>query len=174
MDGSLRNWAIAYFGFRNDVLWSDAPIYPGQRVVMFLSYSFVHVGPAHFAVNMVTLVLFGRSIIRSTRESYALALFGAGAISGAATYALIGPGNPVIGASGALFGLLGALIGWELAAARLGRTGYAGPFGLILIIVILNAVQWWLADGILAWQVHLGGGISGLLIGLVRPPKEPD
>ena len=60
-----------------------------------------------------------------------------------------------VGASGAVFGLFGALF---VVNRRLGR-----DVGGIVVVLVINAVLGFIASGI-AWQAHLGGLVTGLLI----------
>jgi len=72
--------------------------------------------------------------------------------------------TPTVGASGAVFGLFGALF---VVNRRLGR-----DVGGIVAIVAINAVLGFVASGI-AWQAHLGGLITGALVAalLVHLPR---
>ena len=68
----------------------------------------------------------------------------------------------MVGTSGTLFGLAGAAL-W-LEAAERHRLGIPlWPVGgVILGLVVLNAVMWVALGGILAWQTHLGGFVTGV------------
>jgi membrane associated rhomboid family serine protease len=66
--------------------------------------------------------------------------------------------TPVVGASGAVFGLFGALI---LLNRHLGRSS-----GSIFVILGINAVLGFVMPGV-AWQAHLGGLITGLALAAV-------
>jgi membrane associated rhomboid family serine protease len=64
----------------------------------------------------------------------------------------------VVGASGALFGLLGAFL---VIQRKLG-----GDTSQLLILVAINLVIGFLPGMSVAWQAHLGGLIGGALVGL--------
>ena len=170
---SLRIQAIAVAGFRIEVLGPVQPVYPGHPAVMFLSYSFLHAGLIHLGVNMVTLLGLGAAVVQRAGQRYFLWLYVFSALGGSICYLVIGPaGVPMVGASGALFGLVGALAGWDVAAARIARKSIAPALRFILLLVVLNVVLWWIADGQLAWQTHLGGGVIGFAIGLAFPDRS--
>lgn len=166
----LRSRVVALGGFRPALLGSAQELFPGQRATMFLSYSLLHAGLGHLAVNMLTLVALGSAVVARAGQGVLLLICLAATVAGAAGYALIGPSDlPMVGASGALFGLAGALIGWEIGDARREGASLAPALRFVLLLVVLNAVLWWVAGGRLAWQAHLGGGCAGLAFALTRP-----
>jgi membrane associated rhomboid family serine protease len=72
---------------------------------------------------------------------------------------LSAPTTAVVGASGAIFGLLGAFL---VIQRKLG-----GNTTSLLILVGINLVMGFLPGLNVAWQAHLGGLIAGVLLGLV-------
>jgi rhomboid protease GluP len=166
----LRSAVFALGSFRPELLHGAEGLFPGQRIAMFLTYSVLHAGLAHLAVNMLTLLALGTSVLRRAGPGGFLEIYLAAALGGAVGYALIGaPDIPMVGASGALFGLAGALVGWDIAEARTRRQSLWPALRLVLLLVVLNVVLWVAADGRVAWQAHLGGGVAGMLIALFRP-----
>jgi membrane associated rhomboid family serine protease len=71
---------------------------------------------------------------------------------------------PVVGASGAVFGLFGALL---VLNRHLGRS--SGP---IVGVIVINAVIGFVVPGI-AWQAHLGGFLTGLALAGVITATAP-
>jgi membrane associated rhomboid family serine protease len=71
---------------------------------------------------------------------------------------------PVVGASGAVFGLFGALL---VLNRHLGRS--SGP---IIGVIVINAVIGFAVPGI-AWQAHLGGLVTGIVLALVITATAP-
>jgi membrane associated rhomboid family serine protease len=67
--------------------------------------------------------------------------------------------NPVVGASGAIFGLMGAYL---VILRHLG-----GNSTSLLVLLIINVVIGFLPGSNLAWQAHVGGLIGGALAGLI-------
>jgi membrane associated rhomboid family serine protease len=129
------------------------------------SAMFLHAGLFHIGFNAYALWLFGRAIEGTLGRPWFLVIyFVSGFLASAASYAF-GPLTALgVGASGAIFGIFGAFIAYNyrrrdtaLGAANL-RTA--------LMLIVLNAL---LAVGYSAidWRAHLGGLLSGLLIGYV-------
>ena len=73
--------------------------------------------------------------------------------------------QPMVGASGALFGLAGVLTGWEYTARRLAHEGIGPVLRVIGLLVGLNIVMYWAMGGNLAWETHLGGFLAGWAAG---------
>lgn len=169
----MRNWAIVHFGFWNALLAGAQPLYPLQRELMFVSYAFLHGGLLHLAGNMVvTLALAGIVVARSSDRGFVV-LYLASAAGGAIGYAALGPGGaPMVGASGAVFGLVGAWKYWEWLDRRaLGAP--MQPLWMSLVgLALLNLVLWYLLGGLLAWQAHLGGFVAGALWAALVSPAD--
>jgi rhomboid protease GluP len=172
----LRSLGYTYGGFWPGLLWDWRPNFPGQPVTMFLTYSVLHGGFLHFVVNMITLVSLGGAVHeRGGTRRYA-AIYVAAILGGAAVYGLLAPNySPMVGASGALFGLVGALVAWDVAERRALHLSLGPVLRLIGILALMNLVLWWAMNGQLAWQTHLGGFLAGAaaaaLLGEDIPPS---
>jgi rhomboid protease GluP len=115
----LRFFAYTYGGFWPGLLSDWRPNFPGQPVAMFLTYSVLHGGFLHFLVNMITLVSLGAAVSERGGTPRYAAIYVASILGGAAVYGLLAPGySPMVGASGALFGLVGALVAWDTLERR--------------------------------------------------------
>ena len=168
----LRQTAYEYGGFWPGLLGSWKPNYPGQKWAMFLSYGFLHGGPWHLAVNMVTLWSLGRAVIDRVGGRGFAGLYGAAMLGGGVGFGLLAPDlRPMVGASGALFGLAGGLLAWTYVD-RYTLRERMWPIGrAVLLLVGLNVVLWWAMDGQLAWQTHLGGFVAGWIAALLIDPR---
>ena len=173
--GTVRWRSLAY---QNGAFWAGLlgnwrPNYTAQPVTMFISYAVLHAGLAHLAGNMLALGLLGGQLLQRLRAGTFVLLYVGSAIGGGAGFALLSCAPlPMVGASGALFGLAGALLCLEAArSARLGlsRTPVVAK---IAGLGALNLLFWFVEGGLLAWQTHLGGFITGWalmwLIGYVQ------
>ncbi len=171
----LRLFAIEQAGFWPGLLRDWTPNYPTQPALMFLTYGFLHAGVVHFAVNMFTLFSLGRTCARRIGEwRYAL-LYIASILGGAIGFAALASTlQPMVGASGALFGMVGAIVAWELVDLRREGRSLLPVARLVAILVLLNLVLWWAMDGQLAWQTHLGGFVAGFGLGLFLDPPTED
>eukprot|EP01018_Ginkgo_biloba_P019917 Gb_20562 [translate_table: standard] len=129
----------------------------------------LHAGVVHLVANMLSLLFIG---IRLEQEFgpvrvgiiYLLSAFGGSVVS-----ALFIQNSVSVGASGALFGLLGAMLS-ELIT---NWTIYANKLAALVTLILIIAIN--LAFGLLPHVdnfAHLGGFVSGFLLGfvfLVRP-----
>jgi membrane associated rhomboid family serine protease len=120
-----------------------------------LTNAFVHASLIHIALNMYSLFVLGVPLERYLGRGRFIALYLIGTIGASVGVDFLSRVG-AIGASGAVFALLGALI---LFSRRLGFS----PTWLIVIGVI-NLGYGFVAAGI-SWQGHLGGLVSGLLVG---------
>lgn len=125
--------------------------------------AFLHANITHIALNMLALYTVGReveAVFGKVRFAllYALAIAGSGlAIVYFSQYNV-----PTLGASGAIFGLFGALVAVGL---RLGQRGRSLIMSLLPVLAI-NLVFTFSIPGISA-AAHVGGLITGFLAGLV-------
>lgn len=142
-----------------------------------VTHGFAHsVGnPLHLGFNMYALYLAGSFLERGLGRWRFLWLYFAAMLTGAAFFSVIAgttstSGSMVyyssaIGASGAVFGLFGALL---VVQRKLGR-----DTSQLLVILGINAVLGFVIPGI-AWEAHLGGFIAGALVAaaIVLLPKS--
>lgn len=153
-----RALVYQYGAFWAGLLDNWRPNDPGQPLLMFITYGFLHSGLWHMALNMVTLVSLGRVLIQQMGQRRFMLLYLLSMTGGALAFAMFGPvTNPMVGASGALFGLAGALLVdlyWESRQWQVLLVPLAG-------LIALNVVMYFAMDGLLAWQTHLGGFLAG-------------
>lgn len=151
---------------QNGAFWSGLlrdwqPNFAAQPVTMFFSYSLLHAGPVHLIGNMGVLFWMGPGLSMRLGQARFAALWTVSAFGGAAAFALFSTSPaPMVGASGALFGLFGAdiMLRWQ-ADRDLGRA-----FLVTLALLALNGVMFIAERGVLAWQAHLGGYLAGLIM----------
>ena len=150
--------------------------YPGQTAAMFVTHSALHAGLSHLFGNMLALVALANLLADRIGRLEFLALWLLSALAGAFVFGLLGPASqPMVGTSGALFGLTGVLLAWEVQTRRAEGLSLPRVLAALLIwilgLALLNLACWWLQNGILAWQAHLGGLIAGLVWGLLMRPR---
>lgn len=158
----LRQSAYEYGGFWPGLLQGWPANYPAQAGAMFVTYALLHAGLGHLAVNMITLWSLGREV-GAYAGARGLALIYAGSvIGGALGYGLLTSNpHPMVGASGALFGLAGALLAWSYLDRKAQGQGLWAVIRLGLFLIAINLVMYWAFRGHLAWQTHLGGALAG-------------
>jgi len=143
---------------------------------MFATYGFLHGGAMHLLVNMITLASLGQLVIERVGQWRFAAIYALSLLGGAAGFAALSNAvQPMVGASGALFGLAGVLTGWEYTARRLAREGMGPVLRVVGLLILLNVVMYWAMDGRLAWETHLGGFLAGWAAGwwMRERPQEP-
>lgn len=142
--------------------WAPA-LYPEFTGVFqpwrLLTVALVHASFWHLGLNMLALWLIGRSLEPLLGRWRFIALYLLSALGGSVAVALLSFGTPVVGASGAIFGLFGALlvIGRHLGANIAG----------IAIILGINLVIGFIPGFNVSWQAHVGGLVAGALVAFV-------
>jgi len=118
---------------------------------------FLHVEIWHIGFNMLALWILGPQLEAAIGRARFLALYAGAGLAGSATvYWLSGTGSITAGASGSIFGLLGALL---VVAFKV--RGNVQP---ILFWVGLNVIITITGRDFISWQGHLGGFVGGLAL----------
>ncbi|HSZ75612.1 MAG TPA: rhomboid family intramembrane serine protease [Rhizomicrobium sp.] len=148
------------------------------RVVPFFSYVFLHGDFAHLAINCLWLLAFAPIVARRFGAGLFLVFFFMCAAAAAAAHLAFNweSVDPVIGASGAISGLMAA--GMRIFTAR--PDGEHSPklapifsgqiLSFTILWSILNVIAGLTGIGtgaeyrLIAWQAHLGGYFAGLLL----------
>lgn len=157
-----RIWAWQHGGFWVGLLGNWRPNYAAQPWLMFITYGFLHGGPMHFALNMLTLWSLGPPLVDRMGNRRFLVLYALSLLGGALGFALLSRiPQPMVGASGALFGLAGAHLGLAYQHLRRRQASMKPLIRAVAGLVALNILLWWAMHGMLAWETHLGGFIAG-------------
>lgn len=165
-----RSLCYQYAGFWAGLLFDWQPNYRAQPVVMFFSYAFLHSGLSHLVGNMISLLLLGHLLRRAlSGRAFGLLLI-VSSLGGAAAFGLLSQNPaPMVGASGAVFGLAGALLVVN-HGERQARNLPTHSLALLTGFLAANIFFWWWSDGWLAWEAHLGGFLAGAGLTLYRRP----
>jgi membrane associated rhomboid family serine protease len=128
---------------------------------------------SHLVVNMLTLAALGGIVIERIGSPRFLLLYAVSTIGGALGFALLSRTvQPMVGASGALFGLAGALAAWEYVDRFAAEKQLWPVLRTVIWLVILNLALWWAMNGRLAWETHLGGFLSGWVFAFIIDPRS--
>lgn len=130
-----------------------------------LTSAFTQIEATHLGLNMLALVMLGPVLERALgRARFVLVYLGSALCGSAAVYLLTPPQSLTVGASGAIFGLLGSLLvtTWWLG----------GEYRGVLIWLAIN-VGYTFVGGNISWQGHLGGLLGGLAITLALLARTP-
>jgi rhomboid protease GluP len=129
---------------------------------------FLHAGFIHLALNMLSLYFLGAFVEVALGRGRFLALYLTSGLAGGIAYLYFGAFNgPVVGASGAIFGLLGSVLGYSL---RRGTFSWQNP--LIRQLLILTALNLYFGFSVanISNTAHIGGLVGGLAFGWLVAP----
>ncbi|HUU63796.1 MAG TPA: rhomboid family intramembrane serine protease [Dehalococcoidia bacterium] len=134
-----------------------------ERPWTLITNLFVHGGLWHIAANMLTLYFFGRYLCMMVGDARFLTLYFLGGIAGNFLYILLSSSNAwVIGASGAIFAIAGAL---TVMAPKMRVFIFPIPAPLPLWVAVIGGFVVLSFFPNVAWQGHLGGLAIGLAAG---------
>jgi membrane associated rhomboid family serine protease len=121
-----------------------------------ITSAFLHGGIVHLLLNMYLLYLIGPQLEGVLGRLRFTVLYFASALGGSAlSYAFSPQNQPSLGASGAVFGLMGAYL---VVNRRLGRDSTP-----IIVLLAINFAYGFLVPRI-DWRAHLGGLLTGALV----------
>ncbi|HZY99525.1 MAG TPA: rhomboid family intramembrane serine protease [Candidatus Baltobacteraceae bacterium] len=135
-----------------------------------VSGAFLHDGLLHIGVNMMSLWFLGRFIEYAIGSWRMLLVYVVSLVcSGLSVVFLSPPYVPTLGASGAIFGLFGALFAIGLKLGKPGMELVRANIG----ILVLNLIITFAVPGI-SWQAHIAGLIGGFILTYVIyfPPRR--
>jgi membrane associated rhomboid family serine protease len=143
------------------VVWNKGVLF-GPLIVHQHEYwrivtaGFLHDGVLHILVNMLSLYFVGSVLEPAVGRVNFAAIYLASLLAGSFGALLFQPLSPTVGASGAIFGIFGALI--VVARAR-GIPIWQSGLGPVLVINLLFSVSF--------RGISIGGHIGGLIAGLI-------
>jgi membrane associated rhomboid family serine protease len=138
--------------YAKGVLW--APFIADGDYWRLLTAAFLHYGPFHLILNMLGLWWFGSLLEQRIGSGRFLLLYLVSGLAGSAGALVVSPNNPTVGASGAIFGILGA--GLVLEQQRDYVFG-----GSALGVIVANLVLTFAWSGNISVGGHIGGLIGG-------------
>ena len=131
---------------------------------------FLHLNILHIAFNMLSLFFVGRAVEVFYGKWRYLALYLLSGIAGGIVFFFTSPGGSAAGASGAIFGVFGALgVFYIVNRKSLGVYG-RGAIGNWLFWIGLNLV-FGLTNPDIALTAHIGGLAAGMLLAFVLVPR---
>ena len=153
-----------------------------EQIVPFISYMFLHGDYVHISVNSLWLLAFGPIVAKRLKTARFLLFFLFCGIVAAITHLVVyfGAVEQVVGASGAVSGLMGAAIRIFYGRILYGRSvseGETPPLAPVFSRAILGFTLVWLianfvagvtglglsdSTASVAWVAHLGGYFAGL------------
>ncbi|MFL5943759.1 MAG: rhomboid family intramembrane serine protease [Gaiellaceae bacterium] len=136
-------------------LWLDAPQLHSGGWWRLVTTMFLHASILHIAFNMFALWVIGRPVEQYLGTVRYMGLYFVSGLAGSAG-ALIQTPGVTVGASGAIFGILGAMliIEWQVTGSLAGQAAS---------LIAINLVISFAIPGI-SWGGHVGGLIGGILV----------
>lgn len=150
-----------------------------------VTYAFLHASLAHLAVNMVWLAAFGSPLANRVGPLRFLFFWLVTSLAAVGLHYVLHPLDmvPLVGASGAISGMMGAAarFGFHIDR-RAGRARFGGPVlpfravftsrGVVVFLAVWLAVNLLMAFGFgtpdgsarIAWEAHIGGFLAGFLL----------
>jgi membrane associated rhomboid family serine protease len=145
------------------------PVLFPARFWTLITSMFIHADIWHIFFNMLALWVFGSTLTRLISPNKFLLVYFIGGIVGNLLFLSLNIGQPVliIGASGAVYAVAGALV-VMVPNMRINFWGIV-PMPLwvyVIIFLVLLSVPPFVDIGI-AWQAHIGGLVTGLAAGYI-------
>lgn len=136
------------------------------EVYRLFSSMFLHNDIIHISMNMLSIYMVGRMVEHLFSTSAYLAIYFISGLFGNFAYIYLNPTDWAVGASGALFGVFGALAGFAFVhRQRMGREfiAFMQNFGIVLLINFFIGVIF----PNIAISAHVGGLIAGVIGGFI-------
>jgi membrane associated rhomboid family serine protease len=164
---SLSAWVdrLALLSVGRDVIYPDGSLRELVGVSdgawwQLLTSMFTHVSFLHIAFNMLALWFLGPQLEAAVGRARFLAVYFLSGLMGSVFVSWLAPEyTRTVGASGAIFGLIGALL---VIAIKVGA-----DYSPLLLWLGLNVMITIFGRGLISWQGHLGGLVGGVLIALI-------
>lgn len=155
-NGSTDNYTLLLFGANLDALTKNGDYY------RLLTSMFLHIGIMHLLCNMYSLYIIGKEVENVFGKWKYLVIYILSGIAGSILSLAFNHNTICAGASGAIFGLLGALLYFgyyyrPYLGATLTRT--------IIPVIAINLIIGFLDSGI-DNSAHIGGLVGGLLVAM--------
>ncbi|MFJ5230228.1 rhomboid family intramembrane serine protease [Kitasatospora sp. NPDC088391] len=123
-----------------------------------VSAMFMHAGLLHLVMNMFSLWVLGPQLERVLGRLRYLGLYLVSGVAGnALAYLVTGADLQSVGASGAIYGLMGA----TAVLFKVTRT----PMQPVIALLVVNLVFTFSLSDVIDWRAHVGGLVAGLVTG---------
>ena len=160
------HFPLSYFGALRADWWATFSFW------QLITYQFIHQGFGHLLANMLGLYFLGPETERALGTNRFFALYFLSGVLGGLGWSLLSPYGSCVGASGAIFGILGAYAALYPNREMILIFLPFVPIKAWLFVLLLGAYEFMHtlsvgAGGHVANAAHLGGGIAGYIYALV-------
>lgn len=158
---------LSPFGRTIEVYFSYTPIATTIAPWQMITAAFLHGSWLHIIFNMYTLYIFGQVLEPMLGRARFLALYLISAFGGSVAVLLFSdPTSTVLGASGAIYGLMGA---YFILLRAIGERS-----GQLMGLIAINLIFSFLNPGI-SWQAHIGGlAIGAAVAGIYAATRKAE
>lgn len=149
-------------------------------VLRALSASFLHFSWSHLLGNILSLWIIGKHYEKANYRGTFLIIYLFTGIVSMSSAALLQPSAITAGASGAVFGLMGASVVLSKRAQRLAVKGhlpqplqahYTHLGRVVYVLVVYNLITTFIVPGV-SIVAHISGLIAGIFIGFIIPVRD--
>jgi len=136
-----------------------APLVPHGGWYRLVTAMFLHGSLLHLILNMAGLWFIGAPVEQYLGRARYIGLYFVSGLAGSAGALLASPTQPVVGASGALFGVLGAMmiLEWQVTGRLAGQA---------MTLIVINFVFNFAFNGV-GGNISIGGHVGGLIGGIL-------
>jgi membrane associated rhomboid family serine protease len=158
---------LSPFGRTIEIYFSYTPIATTIAPWQMITAAFLHGSWLHIIFNMYTLYIFGQVLEPMLGRARFLALYFISAFGGSVAVLLFSdPTSTVLGASGAIYGLMGA---YFISLRAIGERS-----GQLMGLIAINLIFSFLNPGI-SWQAHIGGlAIGAAVAGIYAATRKAE
>lgn len=157
--------------FPYNLAFSPLYLYTGDSLYTLLTSVFIHADFLHIIFNALWLVFLGLMLEERIGTSRFVSIFLIAGLAGGLIYGVanLGSSGLAVGASGAIFGVMGAML-VLFPQERMNLIIYFIPLRNIpvwLMVLLFLVIQFLLAlspSSMIAWQAHIGGLAAGILV----------
>jgi len=155
---------------------NGAPVFPEKNIWLSVGFSlFLHGGLLHLVSNMWVLAIFGNNVEDAFGHISYLGFYLLAGLAASIAHFLLRPEStvPVVGASGAIAGVMGA---YAILFPRARVTAIIPPFFFwpfalpaVLFLLLWFGSQFLLvgSESLIAWEAHVAGFVFGFVAALV-------
>jgi rhomboid protease GluP len=137
-----------------------------------LTAMFLHIGLAHLGFNMYALFILGRDLERFYGSLRFSAIYFISGLAGNVLYYVAGPNIISAGASGAIFGLIGAEVAFLVSNRGLFRSFRRQRLLNLAFLIVINLALGFRSGSGINNLAHMGGLVTGLILGFALTPRH--
>jgi rhomboid protease GluP len=167
-------WQLAAGVLQSEAALVDGGALVADRIVRgevwrLATSLFLHGDFDHLLGNMVALYILGIAVEHAFGSGRMAAIYLAAGLVGGLSSCAVNP-LPTVGASGAIFGLMGCLVAVLLRIRHVVQVR-DGRIGAVVLLWACYQLILGFTDPLIANFAHLGGFVAGFLLGLVVPSR---